>query len=135
MTAPQGDAPDAEATEASIETDSLAGPAPELLHPEERRQGISNQDHVTAAYFRQLGIGSWLDFIDRNNRVQAGKLTWVSPISSRLMFVNRGGARICVVSVEELVLMSRLGRVRIHRDEDAFYSAMQGVVDQLAISA
>ncbi|MGV8944059.1 DUF1631 family protein [Thermomonas sp.] len=135
LTAPQGDAPDAEATEASIETDSLAGPAPELLHPEERRQGISNQDHVTAAYFRQLGIGSWLDFIDRNNRVQAGKLTWVSPISSRLMFVNRGGARICVVSVEELVLMSRLGRVRIHRDEDAFYSAMQGVVDQLAISA
>lgn len=111
------------------------GPAPELLHPDEKRQGIAIQDKVTAEYFRQLQIGSWLDFIDRNNRVQAGKLTWISPISTRLMFVNRAGARICVVSVEELVLMSRLERVRVHRDEDAFYSAMQGVVDQLAISA
>ncbi len=115
--------------------DPADGPGPELLHPEEREQGLAHQDTVTAAYFRELGLGSWLDFIDKNNRVQPGKLTWISPISSRLMFVNRSGARICVVSVEELVLMARLERVRIHRDEDAFYSAMQGVVDQLAISA
>jgi hypothetical protein len=27
--------------------------------------------------------------------------------------------------------MVRLGRLRLHRDEDAFYSAMQSVVDSL----
>ncbi len=131
-----GSDPEPVAKPAPVSVDApVDGPTPELLHPEEKRQGIAIQDKVTAAYFRELNIGSWLDFIDRNNRVQAGKLTWISPISMRMMFVNRAGARICVVSVEELVLMSRLERVRIHRDEDAFYSAMQGVVDQLAISA
>ena len=111
------------------------GPAPERLQNDKRAQGALRHDNVTAAYFRQLDLGSWLDFVDKNNRVQAGKLSWISPISQRLMFVNRSGARICVVSVEELVLMSQMERVRVHRDEDAFYSAMQGVVDQLAMKA
>lgn len=119
------------------ERDSSLGDGldPERLQPDQPEQGLVRHDKVTAAYFRQLGLGSWLDFIDKNNRVQAGKLSWVSPISQRLMFVNRSGARICVVSVEELVLMSQMERVRVHRDEDAFYSAMQGVVDQLAMKA
>ena len=106
-----------------------------FLQPEERKKGLVQQDRITADYFRQLEIGSWLDFVDKNNRVQPGKFSWMSPVSSRLMFVNRGGARICVVSVEELVMMSCLGRVRMHRDEDAFYSAMQAVVDNLAMTA
>lgn len=106
-----------------------------FLHPDERKRGLVHQDRITAAYFRELELGSWLDFVDKNNRVQPGKFSWMSPVSSRLMFVNRGGARICVVSVEELVMMSCLGRVRMHRDEDAFYSAMQVVVDKLALNA
>ena len=64
-------------------------------------------------------------------QVQAGKLAWVSPISGRRMFVNRRGARFCVASPEQLATMVRLGRLRLHRDEDAFYSAMQSVVDSL----
>ncbi|KAF1708801.1 hypothetical protein CSC70_11865 [Pseudoxanthomonas kalamensis DSM 18571] len=88
-------------------------------------------DTVTAEYFSQLPLGSWLDFVDRNNRVQAGKLSWISPISSKRMFVSRTGARICVASPEELAALAKLQRVRQHRDEDAFYSAMQGVVDRL----
>ena len=67
----------------------------------------------------------------RFGQVQAGKLAWVSPISGRRMFVNRRGARFCVASPEQLATMVRLGRLRLHRDEDAFYSAMQSVVDSL----
>jgi len=108
---------------------------PGLLEEEELRDGLAHQDGVTADYFARLPVGSWLDFVDKDNRVQAGRLSWISPVSSRLMFVNRAGARICVASVQELVVMAQLGRVRAHRDEDAFYSAMQGVVDRLAPAA
>ncbi len=88
-------------------------------------------DHSDADHFRALPIGTWLDFIDKDNKVQAGKLSWVSPISSRLLFVNRRGVRFCVASPEELAAMVRLGRLRTHQDEDAFDSAMQGVIERL----
>ncbi|MBD9469810.1 DUF1631 domain-containing protein [Pseudoxanthomonas sp. PXM01] len=88
-------------------------------------------DHSDADHFRGLPIGTWLDFIDKDNRVQAGKLSWVSPISSRLLFVNRRGVRFCVASPEELAAMVRLGRLRTHQSEDAFDSAMQGVIERL----
>ena len=88
-------------------------------------------DHSDADHFRNLAIGTWLDFIDKDNKVQAGKLSWVSPISSRLLFVNRRGVRFCVASPEELAAMVRLGRLRTHQSEDAFDSAMQGVIERL----
>jgi len=88
-------------------------------------------DHSDADHFRGLPIGTWLDFIDKDNKVQAGKLSWVSPISSRLLFVNRRGVRFCVASPEELAVMVRLGRLRTHQSEDAFDSAMQGVIERL----
>ena len=88
-------------------------------------------DHSDADHFRGLPIGTWLDFVDKDNKVQAGKLSWVSPISSRLLFVNRRGVRFCVASPEELAAMVRLGRLRTHQNEDAFDSAMQGVIERL----
>ncbi len=92
-------------------------------------------DHSDADHFRHLPIGTWLDFIDKDNKVQPGKLSWVSPISSRLLFVNRRGVRFCVASPEELAAMVRLGRLRTHQSEDAFDSAMQGVIDRLEPTA
>jgi hypothetical protein len=88
-------------------------------------------DRVTADYFRVLPVGTCLDFIDRLGVIQPGKLSWISPISGRLMFVNRRGGRLCVASPEELAMMVWLDRLRLHREGDAFYSAMQGVVDGL----
>ncbi len=92
-------------------------------------------DHTDADHFRLLAIGTWLDFIDKDNKVQPGKLSWVSPISSRLLFVNRRGVRFCVASPEELAAMVRLGRLRRHIEEDAFDAAMQGVIDRLEPAA
>ena len=84
-----------------------------------------------AERYRVMAVGTWLDFIDKDGKVQAGKLSWVSPISSRLLFVNRRGVRFCVASPEELVMMERLGRLRQHLDDGAFDTAMQGVIDRL----
>ena len=88
-------------------------------------------DRADAERYRAMTVGTWLDFIDKDGKVQAGKLSWVSPISSRLLFVNRRGVRFCVASPEELVVMERLGRLRQHLDDGAFDTAMQGVIDRL----
>lgn len=90
-----------------------------------------NFNHADADRFRQMAVGTWLDFIDKDGKVQAGKLSWVSPISGRLLFVNRRGVRFCVASPEELAVMVQLGRLRAHASDGAFDSAMQGVIDRL----
>ncbi len=92
-------------------------------------------DNADAERIRALPLGTWLDFIDKDGRVQPGKLSWVSPISSRLLFVNRRGVRFCVASPEELAVMVRLERLRMHvPDDGAFDSAMQGVIDRLDVA-
>ncbi|WAT14379.1 DUF1631 domain-containing protein [Xanthomonas fragariae] len=88
-------------------------------------------DSADAERFRAMDIGTWLDFVDKDGKVQVGKLSWVSPISQRLLFVNRRGVRFCVASPEELAVMVRLGRLRKHINDGAFDSAMQGVIDRL----
>ncbi|WP_313462087.1 DUF1631 domain-containing protein [Stenotrophomonas sp.] len=97
----------------------------------EGKVDVTDFDNADADRFRGMEIGSWLDFVDKDGKVQAGKLSWVSPISSRLLFVNRRGVRFCVASPEELAVMVRLGRLRPHIDDGAFDSAMQGVIDRL----
>ena len=92
---------------------------------------LEDFDNADADRFRGMAIGTWLDFVDKDGKVQAGKLSWVSPISSRLLFVNRRGVRFCVASPEELAVMVRLGRLRAHVNDGAFDSAMQGVIDRL----
>ncbi|WP_066097720.1 DUF1631 domain-containing protein [Xanthomonas massiliensis] len=88
-------------------------------------------DDADAERFRQMEIGTWLDFIDRDGKVQPGKLSWISPISARRLFVNRRGVRFCVASPEELAMMVKLGRLRPHVGGDAFDSALQGVIERL----
>ncbi len=80
-------------------------------------------------------MGTWLDFVDRTGHVQPGKLAWISPISGKRMLVNRRGSRFCVTMPEQLAAMVSLDRLRVHRDDDAFYSAMQAVVDSLETTA
>ncbi len=105
-------------------------PAPQAWDEPVAPQGV---DETTADYFARLPLGTWLDFVARDGSVQPGKLTWISPISARLMFVNRRGSRLCVASADELAAMAHLDRVRLHRQDDAFYSAMQGAIDRLQV--
>jgi hypothetical protein len=63
--------------------------------------------------------------------VQPAKLSWVSPISSRLLFVNRRGVRVCAASAEELALMLKLGKLSLRGIDTAFERAMTQVLGKL----
>ena len=59
------------------------------------------------------------------------KVSWISPISARLLLVNRRGIRVLVASVEELAVMAKLDRVIVRDGETAFEDAMHQVVGRL----
>ena len=83
------------------------------------------------AELRALKIGSWLDIAGEDSKLHPAKLSWVSPISSRLMFVNRRGVRILVASIEELAAMKKKGTLVLRAQEQVFDQVMHRVMGRL----
>jgi hypothetical protein len=80
---------------------------------------------------RALKIGSWVDMAGEDQKLHPAKLSWVSPISSRLMFVNRRGVRVLVASAEELASMKKQGKLVLREQEQVFDQAMHRVMGRL----
>jgi hypothetical protein len=91
-------------------------------------------DPAMAERMRVLEVGTWLQLTSESGRVEPAKVSWVSPISGRLLFVNRRGIRVLVASVEELAAMARLGRVQLREADTAFDDAMHQVIGRLKSS-
>ena len=88
-------------------------------------------DAVVADRMRALAIGTWLELTSESGRVEPAKVSWISPISSRLLFVNRRGIRVLVASAEELAAMAKLGKVQLREADNAFEDAMHQMVGRL----
>ena len=80
---------------------------------------------------REIKIGTWLDLAAEDGKLHPAKLSWVSPISSRLMFVNRRGVRILVASLEELAAMKKLGTLALREQEQVFDQVLHRVMGRL----
>lgn len=80
---------------------------------------------------RQLKIGTWIHIAGEDGRHHPVKLSWISPISSRLMFVNRRGVRVLVASVEELAAMKQEGNLLVREQEGVFDQVLHRVMGKL----
>jgi hypothetical protein len=80
---------------------------------------------------RKMPVGTWVQFFDDEGNSQPAKLSWQSPISNRLLFVNRRGLRYCVASAEELAAMIGAKRLIIRQNDAAFEHAMNQVLGRL----
>ncbi len=69
-------------------------------------------DEDVLARARDLRVGDWLQLLAASGRMEAVKVSWVSPISSRLLLVNRRGVRVLTASTAELAAMAKLGKLR-----------------------
>lgn len=65
------------------------------------------------ARVRELRVGDWLQLQASSGRLEPVKVSWVSPISSRLLLVNRRGVRVLTASTAELAALVTLGKARI----------------------
>ena len=61
----------------------------------------------------ELRVGDWLQLLMPSGRMEPAKVSWVSPISSRLLLVNRRGVRVLTASTAELAAMVKLGKARL----------------------
>lgn len=110
-------------------------PPPEPTLAVAANQEALDYDPAMAERMRALEIGTWLMLTSESGRVEPAKVSWVSPISSRLLFVNRRGIRVLVASAEELAAMARLGKVQLREADNAFEDAMHQMMGRLKSSA
>ena len=88
-------------------------------------------DEADLPALRALKIGTWVDMAGEDEKLHPAKLSWVSPISSRLMFVNRRGVRILVASVEELAAMKKQSKLTLRQQDQVFDQALHRVMGKL----
>src|SRR5690606_16387158 len=62
-------------------------------------------DPAIAARMRRLRPGQGLRLVDEDGHETAARVAWISPLTSRLLIVNRRGVRKMVVSPEELAAL------------------------------
>ena len=109
---------------------AAAEPRPALVIVSDKERLDYNEEDTDL--LRALKIGTWLDLAGEDQKLHPAKLSWVSPISSRLMFVNRRGVRILVASIEELAAMKKAGNLVLREQEQVFDQVLHRVMDRLA---
>ncbi|MGA8277143.1 MAG: DUF1631 domain-containing protein [Rhodanobacteraceae bacterium] len=80
---------------------------------------------------RAMKVGTWLEFVDEAGNRERAKLSWISPISSRYLFVNRRGLKICDKTVYALAAELRCGASTILADVPLFDRALGAIVERL----
>jgi hypothetical protein len=95
--------------------------------------GTATVDHdpAVAAMIRRLQPGEWLRMIDAQGEATSVKVAWVSPLTTRLLLVNRRGMRVLVAAPEELAAMVGAGRIMLGGERTPFSEAMQQLRQRL----
>ncbi|NUS38991.1 MAG: DUF1631 family protein [Lysobacter sp.] len=88
-------------------------------------------DPVVADRMRALHTGSWLRLVDEMGEEGSVKVAWVSPLTSRLLLVNRRGVRKLVASPEQLAALAKAGNLVLEAADMPFDEAMRQVRQRL----
>lgn len=99
------------------------------LEPETPEAVDEEDEHVVAA--RQLKVGNWVEFVDPEGNRERAKLSWVSPITSKYLFVNRRGLKVCDKSVAALAVELRRGSAVLLEEVPLFDRALDAIVERL----
>ncbi|MGN2244732.1 DUF1631 domain-containing protein [Frateuria sp. GZRR33] len=127
-------------------TEDVVLPIPESIQPlldADSAEPEPVQDQPTAVALdngetievEQLKPGTWLEFCPTGDAVTRAKLSWISPMSGRYLFVNRRGLKVGDYAPQELAAALAAGSARILPSEPLFDRAMGAIVDRLSQAA
>ena len=117
--------------EQAIVQPPVAPPQPEPLLEVIAGTDTLDFDAASLERMRKLAVGSWIQLATSADRMEPAKVSWISPISGRLLLVNRRGIRVLVASPEELAAMAKLDKVVVREGATPFDDAMYQVAGRL----
>lgn len=89
-------------------------------------------DPAVAERLATLGPGSWMRLVDESGEEGSVKVAWISPLTSRLLLVNRRGIRKLVASPQQLAALVKAGKLLDDAADLPFDQAMRQVRQRLS---
>jgi hypothetical protein len=126
-TATEVAAPAPSATQSPVEEIVLNSGAVEDASPEENYA----EDDEFLKTAREIKVGTWLEFADEQGNRERAKLSWISPISSKYLFVNRRGLKVCDKTAFALAAELRRGSTIVLEEVPLFDRALDAIVARL----
>jgi Protein of unknown function (DUF1631) len=112
--------------------ESMAELEEESVNAEPEAAAISPEVREEMERISALKPGTWLEFSGQDEHFERAKLSWISPMSGRYLFVNRRGLKVGDYSPYELATVMADGRARILASNALFDRAMDAIVDRLS---
>jgi uncharacterized protein DUF1631 len=112
--------------------ESVADLEDESVNAEPEAAAIAPEVRDELERVNALKPGTWLEFSSENEHFERAKLSWISPMSGRYLFVNRRGLKVADYSPYELATVMADGRARILASNALFDRAMDAIVDRLS---
>jgi len=96
-------------------------------------QEISHTNDVFYQQAKDLKPGEWIEFIDESDEEKniRAKLSWISPISHKLLFVNARGVKVTDKSLDELAHDLREKQAVVLQQIPLFDRAMSAIAKQV----
>jgi len=80
---------------------------------------------------RDMKVGMWVEFTDANGAKERAKLSWISPISSKYLFVNRKGLKVSDMTAPQLAQQIKDGKAVVLEEVPLFDRALDAIVERL----
>ena len=78
-----------------------------------RERSLAGQSDEFDAMAQSFARGTWFDHVNDQRKEHRCRLSWISPMRTRLLFTNRDGFDAFVRSEREVASMLRLGRLQV----------------------
>jgi len=99
------------------------------LSEDETEQEIETDEHNETV--EKLEVGTWFEFTNSEGKTLRAKLSWISPISGKLLFVNARGLKVMDKSPAGLAADLRAGKARILDQIPLFDRALSAIANKL----
>ncbi len=100
-----------------------------VLSEDDESVEIETDEHNETV--ENLEVGTWFEFTNSEGKTLRAKLSWISPISGKLLFVNARGLKVMDKSPAGLAADLRAGKARILEQIPLFDRALSAIANKL----
>ncbi|RAP56305.1 DUF1631 domain-containing protein [Oleiagrimonas sp. MCCC 1A03011] len=104
---------------------------PETLSETETAKPATEADSPEVQRVRALKVGTWVEFQADSERPERAKLSWISPISGKYLFVNRRGLKVADKTLEQFAAELASGQTVVLEELPLFDRALDAIVERL----
>jgi hypothetical protein len=127
--------PEPQAAAAAVPAPATQSPVEEIVLNTSARDNAPEEHYDEDDEFlkaaREIKVGTWVEFADEEGNRERAKLSWISPISSKYLFVNRRGLKVCDKTVFALAAELRRGSTIVLEEVPLFDRALDAIVARL----